>query len=268
MPAAQGDVRCVDLVEVTKYADDALPEVDAEAAPAGMLTGQAKTMSVGAIGDAGEVKATSSPFPERLPTTSAHLGATRLDEDTVYGINMVGWALPASVLHTATTTCRCCGVAQYNLAAYQHLIRNKTCPATVRYKGPDAPEADSGGYVMVQVQTTVHMGDKMPFCPNAKLDDGLLDVVLVPSAWIPHPHSLGVASSLPTPRRQGAAACAWSRSWRLPKWGPTWAAGGRRSCTSRQPRSSSGPPGRRTRAPTPSTSTASSSTKRPAASAP
>eukprot|EP00499_Haloplacidia_sp_CaronLabIsolate_P009686 CAMPEP_0196779966 /NCGR_PEP_ID=MMETSP1104-20130614/6685_1 /TAXON_ID=33652 /ORGANISM="Cafeteria sp., Strain Caron Lab Isolate" /LENGTH=60 /DNA_ID=CAMNT_0042150153 /DNA_START=19 /DNA_END=197 /DNA_ORIENTATION=- len=33
---------------------------------------------------------------------------------------------------------------------------------------------------MVQCQLTVHMGDKMPFCPRAKADDGLLDLVLVP----------------------------------------------------------------------------------------
>jgi diacylglycerol kinase (ATP) len=31
----------------------------------------------------------------------------------------------------------------------------------------------------VQVQHTVHMGEKMPFCPKAKLDDGLVDLVLI-----------------------------------------------------------------------------------------
>lgn len=263
-------MRCIDLVEVTKYTDETLPDADGAAAPGGMLAGQPKMVSVGAIGDEGEVKPTSSPFPERLPTTSAHLGATRMDDNTVYGINMVGWALPASVLRTATTTCRCCGVAQYNLAAYQHLIRNKACPANIRYKGPDAPEPDSGGFVMVQVQTTVHMGDKMPFCPNAKLDDGLLDVVLVPSASrAPPVSSLAHAHTRADPAPpQGAAVCAWSRSWKTPRSGGTWAASGRRSSTSRPRRLLSGRPWRRTRARNPSTSTASSFTRRPAASVP
>ena len=32
---------------------------------------------------------------------------------------------------------------------------------------------------MMQSQTTVFMGDRVPFCPKAKLDDGLIDLVLV-----------------------------------------------------------------------------------------
>ena len=32
---------------------------------------------------------------------------------------------------------------------------------------------------MIQGQLTAHMGDKMPFCPRAKVDDGLLDLVLL-----------------------------------------------------------------------------------------
>ena len=31
----------------------------------------------------------------------------------------------------------------------------------------------------MQAQNTVFMGDKVPFAPNAKLDDGLMDLVLI-----------------------------------------------------------------------------------------
>ena len=34
-------------------------------------------------------------------------------------------------------------------------------------------------YVMIQAQTTVHMGEKMAFAPHAKVDDGLMDVVVM-----------------------------------------------------------------------------------------
>ena len=104
--------------------------------------------------------------------------------DKIYSINIVGWGLPATVLRSAEEL-RCCGgPAQYNLAAYRSLIANRAYHASVSfeegYANPYAGSThDDDSYIMVQSQTTVHMGDKMPFCPRAKLDDGLLDLVMI-----------------------------------------------------------------------------------------
>lgn len=38
-------------------------------------------------------------------------------------------------------------------------------------------------YIMIQVQNTVHVGEKMALCPYAKVDDGLFDVVLMKGAF-------------------------------------------------------------------------------------
>lgn len=94
-----------------------------------------------------------------------------------FSINMIGWGLPAQVLDTANRL-RWCGAAQYNLAAYLSLARNARYAATVTLVDEhDRDVSITDEYVMVQAQTTVHMGDKLPFCPNAKLDDGLVDLV-------------------------------------------------------------------------------------------
>lgn len=96
-----------------------------------------------------------------------------------YAINMIGWGLSASVLRTANKL-RFCGGAQYNLAAYMQLIKNRAYKCEIDCIDADGKQVQlSGNYVMVQAQSTVHMGDRMPFCPDAKLDDGLIDIAIV-----------------------------------------------------------------------------------------
>ncbi len=99
--------------------------------------------------------------------------------DRCFSINMAGWGLPAQVLRAANGL-RWWGSAQYNVAAYLTLVRNRSYRCTVTLVDKhDKRTTVSDSYVMVQAQNTVHMGEKLPFCPGARLDDGLVDLVLI-----------------------------------------------------------------------------------------
>lgn len=52
----------------------------------------------------------------------------------------------------------------------------------VVFEDDDPNQVEEEELVMVQGQLNVHMGSKSPFCPKAKLDDGLLDVVIIRNA--------------------------------------------------------------------------------------
>lgn len=99
--------------------------------------------------------------------------------NTCYAINIIGYGLPASLLRRANGL-RWLGSAQYQIAAYMALIKNVGYRCTINIVGADDEKiVVKGDFSMVQAQVTVHMGEKMPFCPRAKLDDGLLDLVLI-----------------------------------------------------------------------------------------
>jgi diacylglycerol kinase (ATP) len=72
------------------------------------------------------------------------------------------------------------GGAQYKLAAYHSLLKNRGYRCTVEVTKADGTvETVKGKFAMIQGQVTVHMGDRMAFCPQAQLDDGLLDLILI-----------------------------------------------------------------------------------------
>jgi diacylglycerol kinase family enzyme len=103
-----------------------------------------------------------------------------------YSMNIVGCGLSPAVLDRANSLRCCAGGAKYEFAAYCEVINNIVYECTITFPESDDidPEirkfcAAKQKYHMMQSQTTVHMGDKIPFAPRAKLDDGLLDLVLV-----------------------------------------------------------------------------------------
>jgi diacylglycerol kinase family enzyme len=122
-----------------------------------------------------EVQETSSVLPIR-------------DSRPIYCINIVGYGLPPAVLNTANSM-RFCGGAKYDLAIYYEVLLKNT-KYNVRITFPEGEDKSlvsdeireelkkPNAYNFVQGQLTIHMGDKTPLCPKAKLDDGLLDLIL------------------------------------------------------------------------------------------
>eukprot|EP00756_Hemistasia_phaeocysticola_P006917 Hpha_TRINITY_DN14049_c0_g1::TRINITY_DN14049_c0_g1_i1::g.43907::m.43907 len=176
IPAGSGNTFAYDLGFIT-------PEESAQA----MLDGCARPIDIlelsqpepDTLGMAGAAAAAGGGLKQPLLE-----GAGRGDK--MYSLNMIGWALPAAVLRRANSL-RCCGGAQYNCAAYCELIASPSYPARVHVHGVSGGASDAdrlrlagvNDYAMINIQLTVHMGEKIPLCPRAKLDDGLMDICLI-----------------------------------------------------------------------------------------
>mmetsp|Transcript_8314 Transcript_8314/g.18150 ORF Transcript_8314/g.18150 Transcript_8314/m.18150 type:complete len:169 (-) Transcript_8314:96-602(-) len=92
---------------------------------------------------------------------------------------MVGYGLPSTIMKVANSL-RWMGSAQYQLGAYHSLISNKGYHCDIEFVDARGENQKiTGKYVMIQGQTTVHCGNRIAFCPDAKLNDGLIDLVLV-----------------------------------------------------------------------------------------
>jgi len=103
----------------------------------------------------------------------------------LYSINMIGWALPSKVMSTANSFRGCgCG-AWYNFAINKYILSNDSYKAKVSYKLADGKEVTSDlNLAILVVQNTVHLGDKLPLSPEAKVDDGFLDLAIIKSTNI------------------------------------------------------------------------------------
>jgi len=118
----------------------------------------------------------------------------------VFSVNMTGWGLGTAVMRTADGLRCCCGGAAYNCAAYIQVIESPSYGAEMLMPtgswtevhpmtGGERDGAEGGlseqgsepthsgtarwtvveraSYIMIQAQTTIHMGEKMAFAPRA-----------------------------------------------------------------------------------------------------
>jgi len=116
-----------------------------------------------------------------LNGTSREIDVLELVDDEgnkTYSINIVGYGLPTAVMGLANKL-RCCGCgAQYDNAGYVELLKRKGYDTEIVCKYPDGSEkVFDEKFMMVMIHNTVHMGKRMPFAPDAQLDDGLMDLV-------------------------------------------------------------------------------------------
>lgn len=103
----------------------------------------------------------------------------------LYSINICATGFPAAVLD-ATDDLRWLGFgAQYDLAGLLLIAQGKTkfqatldiVDASGKARLVDLPDCS-----FVQAQINARMGKLVPFAPDAEVDDGLLDLVLVKSS--------------------------------------------------------------------------------------
>ena len=107
-----------------------------------------------------------------------------------YSINIVGFGLAPAVLNRYESF-RCCAFdcirpALYEISAYFQVISNPAYKCRFEFpedSGVSKEVADKlasmSDYSWIQAQNTVHMGARYPLCPRAKLDDGLMDLVVI-----------------------------------------------------------------------------------------
>ncbi|GJM22917.1 MAG: hypothetical protein DHS20C15_28320 [Planctomycetota bacterium] len=114
--------------------------------------------------------------------TARLLDVTQIDHagECRYSFNIVGWALTAEVGMLAESM-RWVGARRYDLAAALAITRHRPRPAVIHVDGV----RHEGHWSFVYLANTQHTGAGLRLIPEARLDDGLLDVLLVParSRW-------------------------------------------------------------------------------------
>ncbi len=140
--------------------------------------------------DGGAGAAASAPEPSR----------------TLYAFNIVGWGLAADAGARAQWLRRRApwlGSCRYAVANVLELMRRRLWPARLRLlSGDGSEEMLRGDLVMVLACNTQHTGAGMRIAPRARLDDGLLDLIIVPK--LSRARLLTLMHRIPSGRHLGA----------------------------------------------------------------
>jgi len=105
------------------------------------------------------------------------------DVPPLYSLNIAGWALPTVVMKIANSFRRYGLGAQYNYAIYKYILTNDSYKARVTYTTEDGQVHKREEKIQVFIaMNSIHLGSRMPIAPDAKLDDGLLDLVIMKKA--------------------------------------------------------------------------------------
>ena len=91
-----------------------------------------------------------------------------------YAFNVVGWGIPSDV-NILAEKIRWVGGQRYNIASIIEVIRKKQRIATLQFNNQEIH--DDFGFIMAC--NTIHTGKGMKIAPEAKIDDGLLDLLVV-----------------------------------------------------------------------------------------
>jgi diacylglycerol kinase (ATP) len=115
---------------------------------------------------------------------SAAVGAASAPRRMLYAFNIVGWGLAADAGARAEWLRRRApwlGSRRYAVANLLELLRRRVRPVRLRLLTSErTEELIEGPNVMVLACNTQHTGAGMRIAPQARLDDGLLDLIIVP----------------------------------------------------------------------------------------
>ena len=93
---------------------------------------------------------------------------------TKYSINIVGWGMVADVAYLAEKL-RFLGPSRYTIASLLYIFFSKNRYATLIIDS----KKEKNNYLFIMVSNTIYTGKGMKISPNAKLDDGWLDINIV-----------------------------------------------------------------------------------------
>ena len=98
----------------------------------------------------------------------------KASNEKFYAFNIVGWGIPSDVNILAEKT-RWLGGQRYNIASIIEVIRKKQRMATLQFNNQEIQ--DDFGFIMAC--NTIHTGKGMKIAPEAKIDDGIIDLLVV-----------------------------------------------------------------------------------------
>ena len=103
----------------------------------------------------------------------------KMKKETVFSINIIGWGLVTDI-NISAEKFRWLGSQRYNLTTLLHVLTNKKRKAKLFINGEELNQKFS----FIIACNTIHTGKGMKIAPKAKLDDGLLDLIVVPETQI------------------------------------------------------------------------------------
>ena len=110
----------------------------------------------------------------QLKTMKIDLLKLSLPTQTYYAFNMVGWGL-VSDINQSSERLRFLGGLRYTLGALLQIVKNKVYAGEMWV----GEELMTGPFSFGLFLNTIHTGKSMKMAPNALLDDGLMDILLV-----------------------------------------------------------------------------------------
>jgi len=100
----------------------------------------------------------------------------KVNHITKYAMNLIGWGLVTDVGNMAEKF-RWLGPSRYTILSIFEVLRYKSRSANLIIDG----EKIKGDFTFIIACNSIHVGKGMKMAPKAKLDDGLLDLIIIKS---------------------------------------------------------------------------------------
>jgi len=102
-----------------------------------------------------------------------------MEDEIVYSINIIGWGLVTDI-NLSAESFRWLGSQRYNIATLLNVFINKKRFARLVLNDKEYNK----NFSFIIACNTIHTGKGMKIAPKAKLDDGLIDLIVVPKTNI------------------------------------------------------------------------------------
>ena len=107
-------------------------------------------------------------------TRSVDVARIEMNQIVRYSINLIGWGLVTDVGKRAEVL-RWLGPSRYTISSIIEIFGKKDRPGSLIIDN----QTFSGNFTFVVACNSIHIGKGMKMAPNARLDDGLIDLVIV-----------------------------------------------------------------------------------------
>ena len=149
-----------------------LSRQDGKKIPIGMIPGGSGNSYMHDLGLTDPIKAAKAII--RGNTRSVDVARVNVNHVIKYAMNMVGWGLVTDVGNRAEHY-RWLGTSRYTILSVIEVFRHKSRAATLIMDNKKIKDE----FTFIIACNSIHVGKGMKMAPNAKLDDGLIDLVVV-----------------------------------------------------------------------------------------
>ena len=99
------------------------------------------------------------------------------DDEVLYSLNLIGWGM-ATDISVLAEGLRIFGGQRYNIASFFEIVKNKKRTAKLIIDGVERED----DFAFIIACNTKYVGKDMKMAPNAEIDDGKIDLIIVKEA--------------------------------------------------------------------------------------